>query len=103
MTQKKFLEKILASACCMKLKSPPPPKTHFWRMRCLGIEDEESTIVILGWKTMFFNIVFVHLWTNSLRDKKWQITSAMFIFGLILGGTKSGRSQVQGNRDLQEL
>jgi hypothetical protein len=47
----------------------------FWLLRCLGIEDEESTIVILSWKTMFFNIVFVHLWTNSLRDKKWQITS----------------------------
>jgi hypothetical protein len=100
MTQKELLEKILISACCMNLKSP---KTHFWRMRCLGIEDEASTIIILGWKTMFFNIVFVHLWTNSLRDKKWQITSAIFIFGLILGGTKSGRSQVQGNRDLQEL
>jgi hypothetical protein len=69
-------------------------------VRCLGIEDEESTIVIVGWKTMFFNIVF---WTNLLQDKKWQITSAMFIFGLILGGTKSGRSQVQGNGDLQEL
>jgi hypothetical protein len=45
-------------------------------MRCSGIEDEESTIVILSWKTMFFSIVFVHLWTNSWRDKKWQITSA---------------------------
>jgi len=49
---------------------------------------------------MFFNIVFVHLWTNSLQDKKWQITGAMFIFGLILGGTKSGRSPSARERSL---
>ncbi len=102
MTQKEFLEKILTSACCMNLKSPCPPKKPIFGewMRCLGIEDEESTIVILGWKTMFFNIVFVHLWTNSLRDKKWQITGAMFIFGLILGRTKSGRSPSARERRL---